>query len=321
MMHMFRPFSFLLTAALVAGCGALSQPSAGGSSSLPAVAGAHSDRGRSWMSAAAKKESLIYISSVLTNDVYAYSYKTHQLDGTLTGFSTPYGLCVDKKDDVWIVNDGASQIVEYVHGGTSPMATLSDPGEYPEGCSVDPTTGNLAVTNFYSSSGAGSVSIYAGAQGSPQNYSDPSFQEYRFCGYDSHGNLFLDGVTPGSAFAFAELPKGSNTFNDITLSHSVEWPGGVQWDGKYIAVGDTDAAVIYRATSSGTVIGTVTLSGGNYVNQFWLSGSARGKKAKHDTAVAPSQDGSSTGIYKYPAGGAPVATITVEEPFGAAVSP
>ena len=45
-------------------------------------------------------------------------------------------------------NDGASQMVEYAHGGTSSIATLGDPSEYPEGCAVDPATGNLAVANF-----------------------------------------------------------------------------------------------------------------------------------------------------------------------------
>jgi len=182
--------SSLLLGALLTGCGA--PPSqVGAVSSIPQTEaeGSAIARTHSWMASDAKTASLLYVSSVLTNDVYVYSYSTHKLMGTLTGFETPYGLCVDKAANVWIVNDGASQIAEYAHGGTTPIATLSDPGEYPEGCSVDPTTGNLAVTNFYSGSGAGSVSIYAGAQGSLKLYSDPAFTNYRFCGYDAHGNL------------------------------------------------------------------------------------------------------------------------------------
>ena len=180
-------------------------------------------------------------------------------------------LRADKSANVWIVNDGASQLVEYAHGGTSPIATLSDAGEYPEGCSVDPTTtGNLAVTNFYSTSGAGSVSIYAGARGSPQVYSDPGMTNYRFCGYDSKGNLFVDGVNNSSSFVLAELPKGSSSFTNIDFTQKIEWPGGVQWDGKFIAVGDTDTGTIYRTNAAGIVKGSTLLSGSNYVNQFWI---------------------------------------------------
>jgi DNA-binding beta-propeller fold protein YncE len=160
------------------------------------------------MAAEARNGSLLYVSSVLTGDVYVYSYSTQKLVGTLTGFTQPYGLCADKAGNVWVVNDGASQLVEYAHGGSTPIATLSDTGEYPEGCSVDAVTGNLAVTNFYSTSGAGSVSIYAAARGTPQIYSDPAIVNYRFCGYDARGNLFVDGANSSSAFVFAELPKG-----------------------------------------------------------------------------------------------------------------
>jgi hypothetical protein len=271
------------------------------------------------MKPSAKGQPLVYVSSVLTNDVYVYSYSTQQLVGTLTGFSTPYGLCSDKKGHVWVVNDGASQIVEYAHGGTTPLATLNDSAEYPEGCAVDPKTGNLAVTNFYSQSGGGSVAIYAGAKGTATLYTDPSIAQYRFCGYDDKGNLFVDGATGSSAFAFAELPKGSGTFTDITLNRSVEWPGGVQWDGKYVAVGDTDAGVIYRAQPSGKVKATTDLGGSNYVNQFWITGPAR-KKHHKDTVLAASQDAGVLGYYNYPAGGGATLTIDVSEPFGVTVS-
>lgn len=312
--------SMTLACAFVAGCAGSQSPAGGMSPSLaqPGFAAVHGDRGRSWMSPAAKKQSLLYVSSVLSNDVYVYALSTQKLVGTLTDFSSPYGLCVDKSANVWVVNDGAQDVVEYAHGGTSPLATLSDPGEYPEGCSVDRTTGNLAVTNFYSSSGGGSVSIYAGAKGTAQTYTDSDLEEYRFCGYDSNGNLFVDGETSGGAFAFAELPKGGSTFTNITIAQTIEWPGGVQWDGKYVAVGDTDTGIIYRIEGTkGTVKAKTTLEQSDYVNQFWIAESGKRRKG---TVIAPNQDGGSVGIYPYPAGGAPTTTITVSEPFGATVS-
>jgi hypothetical protein len=309
-------------AALLAACSSASIPGTSATSvSQPASHGQNAIRG-SWMTPQAKKRSLIYVSSVLTNDVYAYSYSTHQLMGTLTGFETPYGLCTDKSGDVWIANDGASQMVEYAHGGTSSIATLGDPSDYPEGCAVDPVTGNLAVTNFSSTTGGGNVVIYAGAQGSPQAYSDPSIVNYRFCGYDAKGDLFVDGVNGGSAFVLAELPKGGNTFKNIAISQSIEWPGAVQWDGKDVAIGDTDTVTVYRVNpTSGKVLGSTKLDGANYVDQFWISGSvSTRKKAEKARMLAPSQDGGTLALYKYPAGGSAVWSISVQEPFGVTVS-
>ncbi len=313
--------ALLAAPAFAAGCGGPPSPAGpiGPNVTQSGSALARSDRSRSWMSPAAKKQALLYVSSVLSNDVYVYSASTHALVGTLTGFSSPYGLCVDTSANVWIVNDGLQEVVEYAHGGTTAIATLADAGEYPEGCSVDPATGNLAVTNFYSNSGGGSVSIYAGAKGTPQIYTDSSIEQYRFCGYDANGNLYVDGETPGGSFAFAQLPKGSSTFKDITVKQTIGWPGGVQWDGKYVAVGDTDAGVIYRIEGrKGTMAAKVTLAQANYVNQFWIA--TAGKKHK-GSVVAPSQDGGTVGFYPYPSGGAPTSTIEVSEPFGATLSP
>jgi DNA-binding beta-propeller fold protein YncE len=260
---------------------------------------------------AKSKSALLYVSSVVDNAVDVYSYPQGQLVGTLTGFSDPYGLCSDKAGDVFVVNDGASTIVEYEHGGTNAIATLSDANEYPEGCSVDPTNGNLAVTNFSSSTGNGSVAIYTDAKGSPQLYSDTAIVNERFCGYDARGNLFVDGATANDGFQLAELKKGKTVFKNINLAETIEWPGGVQWDGKYVAVGDTDTGKIYRVTEKGAVKGTVSLSGVSYVDQFWI----RGK-----SVAVPSQDGGNVGLFAYPAGGSPSETIDVTEPFGATIS-
>jgi hypothetical protein len=320
----FRLFRLapLAVAAFLAGCSGASLPGASAPSASQQASREHAATRSSRMAPQAKQQSLIYVSSVLTDDVYAYSYSTHQLMGTLTGFQAPYGLCSDKSSDVWVVNDGASEMVEYAHGGTSSIATLSDPSEYPEGCAIDPTTGNLAVANFSSNTGGGNVVIYTDAKGAPQAYSDPSIVDYRFCGYDAKGDLFVDGVNASSVFVLAELPKGSSTFTNIAISQKIEWPGGVQWDGKHIAIGDTDTVTVYQVDpSNGDVAGSTKLDGANYVDQFWVDGSvSTRKKAKKARVLAPSQDGSSLALYKYPAGGSSLWSTSVQEPFGVTVS-
>ena len=85
-----------------------------------------------------------------------------------------------------------------------------------------------------------------GAEGVPKKYKDSNFLAADFCGYDSHGNLFVDASGYSSAFAFAELPRGGSALKNITLSRSVDSPGGVQWDGTFVAIGDVGKGTIYR---------------------------------------------------------------------------
>jgi hypothetical protein len=129
----------------------------------------------------------------------------------LTGaFNSPLGECADAVGDVWITNLGSREIIEYAHGGTEPIATLTEPpAEKPQACSIDPTTGNLAVTN------PTDVAIYAGATGTPTTYSDPAIYTLWYCAYDSSGNLFADGETSGEV---GEIPEGGSSFTAVRLN-------------------------------------------------------------------------------------------------------
>jgi hypothetical protein len=328
------PFGAFAAVALLAGCASGSGPQVGAplndSSAPGAVATmtrpgespswiARPDHSRPWMARDAKKHDLLYISDSFpygSNDVYVYSYPKGKLKGQLTGFNEPSGQCVDKAGDVFIANFGASQILEYAHGGTRPIHTISDSGYYPLGCSVDPTTGNLAVTNRLSTSfNAGDVAVFANASGTPTSYTAPNFYYYEFCGYDDRGNLYIDGTTKGSALEYAELQSGGSSFNDLTLNQSIGFPGGVQWDGKHLAIGDQSAAVIYEfaiSGSSGTKVGSTPLTGSKDVVQFWIQGKR---------VVGPDAGLADVGLYKYPAGGSPTKTIKgLGEPVGATVS-
>jgi DNA-binding beta-propeller fold protein YncE len=318
-----------ITSATVVGCtgaGSVSAPILQPSGPFKHGSAPRADRGRSWMAPDAKKQDLLYVSDGGTNDVYVFSYPKGKPLGTLTGFEGPEGECVDKAGDVFIINSNSSEILEYAHAGTSPIATLSDPGYYPTGCSIDPTTGNLAVTNGETTgSRAGSLAIYADAQGNPSITQIGDFYYYFFCGYDNEGNLFIDGLNSDFQFQFAELPKGSYNFRHISLSQSFEYAGGVQWDGKYVAVGDSDAGVIYQVDvtpSSATIVGSTTLEGSSPIYTFWITGHG-GKKNPQGTKVVGARSAGSGNvmIWKYPAGGSATKTITgFTQPFGTTVS-
>ncbi len=280
------------------------------------VVATHPDRGRSWMDPNARTSDLLYVSDEGTDDVYVYSWPQGKLKGTLTGFDFPQGECVDKAGNVFIVNATLSEVLEYAHGGTSPIATLLDSGYYPLGCSVDPTTGNLAVTNVESTgSGPGNVAIFAHASGTPTNFADSGLSYMYFCGYDNKGNLFVDGENAGSAFAFAKLHSGSKQFTNIMLNQTIGFAGGVQWDGTHVAVGDVNVGMIYQFTinrKTGTEVGSTALNGSARVFQFFIWGKI---------VVGPNTNSANVMFWNYPAGGTPTKTIEIlHEPIGSTVS-
>jgi hypothetical protein len=298
--------------------------------------GAHYDRGKSWVLPEAKKSDLLYISDLIAQVVDIYDYgKGYKLVGQLTGFFNPEGLCVDKKGNVYVTNTtnvGVYEIIEYAHAATSPTRTINDPDGRANGCSVDPTTGNLAVADFWGPSEViGNVAVFPKANGPPTSYSNSNiFYDY-FCAYDDKGNLFVDGETEGSVFGLGELAKGGSTLNFITIDQTIYLPGGVMWDGKYLAVGDQVAvkhnftSTIYQMSINGsqaTTVNTMILTGSNEVAQFWIPRIHDGAKRKFgDRLIGPNQDGKDTLFWDYPSGGNPIATIPGEtDPYGATLS-
>jgi hypothetical protein len=317
-------FGIAASAVIFAGCNAPS-PSALGPATSPlqvigaASRGVHPDRGRSWMLPDAKSSDLLYVSDASTYDVYAFSLPKGKLVGTLTNQNNPAGLCVDKKGDVYVTQlYGGGNIVEYKHGGTTPIKTLSDPSYEPGACSVDPATGTLAVANIVSDSfGQGTLMIFRNASGSGTLYSPPSTGSWfsvNTVGYDNKSNVFFAGNC-NSAFCAGELPSGSSTTENVTLSTSPANCGTVQWDGKYITFDDQSDGTVYRYTFSGTngtEVGDTVLNGSSDVDGSWISGKM---------VAAPQQNGADVLLYKYPAGGAATRTITgLTEPFGSTIS-
>jgi hypothetical protein len=244
----------------------------------------HLNRRRSWILPDAKKQWLIYAgdNSSGTIDIYNYRVQAGKLYGQITGLVSPYGLCIDAAGDVYAVDSSTDEIYEYAHGGITPIATATDEYGSPLGCSVDPTNGNVAVSNFSgpSGGGAGGVDIFAGGlSGSQTYYTNTSYLYHLYPpGYDPHGNLFVQATEYSGAVSFAELPAGHSTFALLT-GLKIDFPGSVQWDGYYLAVTDQDyqysaTTAIYRVTVSGsavTVVRTTHLTDDCYPHYNWMA--------------------------------------------------
>jgi sugar lactone lactonase YvrE len=304
---------------LIAGCGRNAMP-------LPvavpdAARIAHAARGGSWMSAEAAKQNLLYVSDYETDDVYAYSYPDGKLSGVLRGilktFIYPTGLCTDTAGDVFIPDSGNAGILVYAHGGTKVVRTLHDAGEYPYSCVVDPKSGDLAVVDLESVSGPGGVSIYAQAAGRPRFYNHGFTYKYFFAAYDADGNLFVDAAQdiPSAPFEFLERRAKGKQLEQVTLDADIAIPGGVVWDGQYVAVEDSKTATIDRFAISnlqGKKAGSVTLSEAKFPAQFLVA---------DGHVVAAEFHGKRVGFWAYPGGGAPAKTIDgFGYPFGIALS-
>ncbi len=203
------------------------------------------------------------------------------------------------KKTFWIVA-GEDQITEY-KVPQKPIKTLSDSVGAPSSCAMN-TSGDLAVGILYGS-GGGDVDIFKNASGSGTVMTTPLVEEY-FDGYDNQGNLFADGWNSSYNFQLVELPKGSSTFQAITTSNTVEFPGSVQWDGTYLTVFDQIANAMYQYTISGTTAtlkGTVPFTTSSDCAQTWIV------KGLVYCADAGNNDGE---VFKYPAGGSAIAVFT-----------
>ncbi len=310
-----------LCAALLAGCGGYGIATYG---SLPksATSQAHPALGESRISPQSRRGDLLYVSDDGRAEIQVFSYPRLKLVGTLTGVIDPEGECTDAAGDVFVANTGSDDVSEFAHGGDTPIANYVDPYHDPFACSVDPTTGNLAVTEYgHLNSIPDSVAIFSSPSSLPTQYFNPLFI-YVYCAYDARGNLFVDGYDDRRTFKIVELPKGSSNFEKIVLDKKFQIAGNLAWDGSHMALSN-GRKMIYRLLFSGTrgrTVGSTAIDRVKYhLRLFSFQGGM---------VIVPNvtHEGSIFGkgtpqFYDYPAGGKPTETIqNLEGPADAVVS-
>jgi hypothetical protein len=295
--------------ALLFGCGGLNgpplAPSEGGAGALKATSG-----------------DLLYVANELAaNGVTILTYPRGKLVATITNIGGPTGICSDASGNVWVsaYDKGTHQfhLFKFVHGGTKPSETLHVPGGA-YGCTIDPTTGNLATWAPFAGS-AGQVDVFPGArQGKPIVY-NTEFEPVAGT-YDNRGNIFADGVVNSGDFVFDGLSKGSKSFEVIRLNKPAANPGSVQWDGKYVVVGVgyvSEGPELYRMQVSGDrarVVQSVRLQRLASPARFWIQDGNVVASARAYTVRR-------IGLYDYPAGGKRIALFSgFYNPLGMTVS-
>jgi hypothetical protein len=286
---------------------------------------AHVVSNGSWMRTETSGEDLVYVADAIAGAVEVYSYPQLERVGRLPE-KEPVGDCADQAGNVWVIDRRKQTVAEYAHGGVRPLQTLqlgSPPAMGSQSCSVDPTTGDLAVTS-------GSLYVFPHAKAPPNQYDiHVFFGEIDYCSYDDKGNLYFDGSVgfddSDLVAAVWELEKPHGSLLRIKFHDAVKFlrSGGIQWDGNEMAwanlneVGrDTQAIYQFRTQKQlGTIAGTFNLRLSKaFPAQFWIRG---------NTMIAPSSsDGIGVvGFFNYPAGGRPFAKIRgFKEPMGVTYS-
>ena len=233
-------------------------------------------------------------------DVSSYVFTT---GGQVVGNIAEIALstCSDRNGDVFF--NKVNSIVEYAHGGTTPIASYPVPGTA-NSCSVDPITGDLAAVVFCISGCGDSLVVLTTPGKKPQSYTDSALPSLLYCAYDSSGNLYVDGNS-GSQFGLAELPAGSTALRTISVNQNIQFAGQRQWDGQYLAVTTAIHPAVYQIQPTGStasVVGMTSLDGvGPRSTQSWIY---RNKIAVPNGVVRAR----STDIlfWKYPQGGKPI---------------
>lgn len=287
-----RAFGMALAVALLAGCGGpqtaglgATQPSARAfdpqqSQRLPGTIG----------------QDLVYA----TGGCGGVCVVTYPADEFVAGISLTQavgGDCSDNQGNVFVAND--TQVLEFAHGGTSPIGTLSLPGKQATGCSVDTTTGNLAVAFI---GNGGDIAIFSHASGTPTLYISHSNALY--CGYDGVGNLFADGYVTDGQPGLSELPAGQSQFTRLSISN-VGRPGQIQWDGKHITYESVDknAISVSRLQITGSVASVIGTT--HFKNIFQATQSSIIGTKILIPYVRRGREGrpNKVGVFKYPKGG------------------
>lgn len=296
--------TLVLNLAALLSCALAAAGCSGGAPVPPAPVVTQQSASSARVIANAKGRDLLYVSTPWGGGINIMTYPQGKAVGHIPNYGGPFGLCSDKRGNVYAMGVESQIIVEYAHGGLDPIATLSDSGQGPEGCSVDPSSDDLAVA-----SGTGDVQVYPDGRGTPANYGSSGVYSFFFCTYDDKGNLFADGETEAGSFVLAELPKGGSALTLINVNATIDPEFAVQWDGKYLAVqasDDSNVGHIDRVRvsgSTGKVVATTKLDDDAQVlpAQFWIQGRAIAEIAGSNGGVS---------LWRYPAGGAPLRAFT-----------
>ncbi len=203
----------------------------------------------------------------------------------------------------------------------------------PSSCAVNPTTGNLAVSD--NSFAGDNLVIYAHARGYGKVIKNPQQRQYVWLGYDRSGTLWVDGYDGAGNFILSSCGASSCRTIPITggkVNHAgfVQWAAGQRsWYVADAACGyDFEYICIYPVSARGALGAPIwprAPTGQNIFGGCLEQGAITdGQSRVLAAGVRDTYCGSITGAarWNFPAGGLPTQDNDADlvQPYGAAIS-
>jgi hypothetical protein len=221
-------------------------------------------------------------------------------------------MCVDAGNNVYITNHEGFSVFKYAAGASQPSATYLLGQQLPVGCSVDPTTGDLAVSSSIASKRQyGAVTICTSPTHCRNAQHPGSLANPGLISYTNSGDLYVNGFT-ALDFGMAYLAKGSSTWQQVNYSGYKGAPGGVQWDGSHLVMSfQTEyPSLLHLCSVTGANVDCsgqqVELLGVQQIEQFFVLPNKK-------TVVAADVYNDKVDAWEYPAGGQPKHSIVPSE--------
>lgn len=289
--------------AVMAGCDG-SQSLIDARGMLPARSAA-AEAGATQHRASGTDSNLIYVAT--WKSIVYLTYPQMKIVGSLPEAYNYGGVCSDPNNGN-LYAPQSTEIVVYAHGGTYPIATLTPPTGYGElrFCSVDPNTGDLAVSaTMTQSKGTGAILVYPSGQGNATIYTDKKLSFLGYPAYDDRGDVFFSAEVAHVGEEIVKLVVAKKRFIPIKLDLGVGFDK-MQWDGSYLDIeefyGRGHGSVIVRVKivgDIGTVASRINFYGAGSPSSFWISNGVL------VNALVQEKHGSDRGVgaWSYPAGG------------------
>jgi 6-phosphogluconolactonase (cycloisomerase 2 family) len=188
-----------------------------------------------------------YVANPDSNAILIYAASAHgkatpigTIAGSQTGLNGPFGVALDKSENIYIANKENSSVTVYVAGSTgnvAPTQTIAGTRtelDLPEQLALD-SNSNIYVANATSPSGNGSLTVYAaGANGdvAPTETIDGAKTELNLPGgiaVDSADNIYAANYTSSTITVYAAGSNGNVApINTISGSETgLEGPRGI----------------------------------------------------------------------------------------------
>jgi hypothetical protein len=227
--HIWKLAALPGLAAIITACSASSSaPVAGFTPTQATAAGQVTAAGR--LSPAVNAS--YFYASTQNVGVTLYSYPQLSQLGSVSDPNAA-AMCSDKDGNVYVAESGASELTEYQAGTLTVMRTIDDTNYNPVSCAINPKNGDLAVANsggtVNGKAKPGLITIFKKATGSPKVFTNKSMSTFAYCGYDTNGDLFADGLATDSSVALTEL-VGQKLTNLPVSGLTIAQPGAVAWD-------------------------------------------------------------------------------------------